>query len=65
MIAIPFNEMTDKEFEQFKKEFDLSKWNEYKQNMENIIEILSMNIITKEIKTDKKTEKKGILKRWL
>lgn len=46
--GIPFNQMNDYEFEQFKKEFDLTKWNEYKTNMECCIEILKMkNVVPK------------------
>ena len=64
IVKIPFSEMNEYEFNEFKKEFDLTKWNEYRKNLENTIEILSMNNLRVEVNNDK-TEKKGLLKRWL
>ena len=50
-MAKPFNQMNEYEFNQFKKEFDLTKWNEYKKNIECCIEILKMaNVPQKEVK---------------
>ena len=57
-MAKPFNQMTEYEFKQFKKEFDLTKWNEYKKNIECCIEILKMANVPqqKEVKEVKKSK---------